>query len=257
MSFANNVVHAGGIKRIDDAKVKGKAPTGTNSSHSAFGITVGTAAEMINPALGFSSLAAGGFNVLYWLSRTDTTAYNHFWTYMPGDENAEIIVRENGEILTTFLEKYFADRPIEGYSISGRLKGDFLFGVQFTGDDCVGSIHCKIGMYTAKDYSQRQGLPSGIYYQKAPDFVGGENVWVASGYIGSPVYLFTKDFKIFKHIDVLDIYQKASLIMKGDTYFYLAPNEYTYTDVNGDIVRGGMPLVVHKGKVHTFAVYEE
>ena len=73
----------------------------------------------------------------------------------------------------------------------------------------------------------------------------------APGIDGDKSSLATGILKLPTHVDSLSFVHDLSARLQSNTYFYLAPRKYAYTD-QSRIVIGQIPLVIHKGRIWYF-----
>lgn len=272
LSFANNVMHAAGITRIEDAKSSLHKPNVPQGGVSAVGMTADAAIEAMADPVSLGLNSAGLMNAMFWLTRPRAPERDSvMFTWAPSSEvqnpynYKKFLVQKAADSLNKyFSQKKYKDLTASPYEFSKPVASISLLianGVSFVGPNCSEpkefDLECFIGIGTTKEnlgeYDHRYFR--GVIKAQAPDFVSEPSDWFIKTSLRK--HLFTMTGKLRAEIDTLSAYQAVSADMPKEVYFYLAPNTYTYLHPEKGVAVGKAPILLNQGNTHFFVAYKE
>jgi len=248
-SFALSVARAAGMRELrdveapdDPAALRGRPLIGPGGALGIANIAFG------NPVVGLLGLTGGG--------RSDGSQYTHIVAFAPESyastaaQARERFFDVTESAFVAALESAPLKRSPEIVTIpvtSGPSKVDAVMG-QWKHGRCLEN---SLGSCLLYIIERPQFAPS---LEQAPSFVQNGRVWrfdrgygsnsiVAQGFGGSAESLFT---------DLFSIYLEMSKRLPPWAFVYVAPNDISYRDADGELAYFPVPAVLNQGRAHFF-----
>lgn len=264
LSFANNVVHAIGMKGIKDlkvssediAKIRGGKGGVSQLAHLGGGIALA-----LDDGFGMGNTGAIGLEFLYQLSR-DNTVREKYPAYIvfqkAGDERS--YADEAYKYLSENIRSYLSE-PLDVSSFAEDELSVNWSVVRFSGGSCNQSADAfkfNCGIRVAERYGKAKLKSDSILEGRLkdvdlPDFVGGKGNIERGGF---SQILHEKDnpSNVYVKFNSLELYTNMTKSLGEAFFLYLAPNTYFQPNAEGELVLGKAPIVINNGVIHPFVI---
>jgi len=273
LSFANNVMHASGLRGVRDSKLKGGKGKVRTGGISVTELALGSTVDILSNPLKLGNSTMLGLNALFWLnSKESTESMNLIMAWAPQANNNELdALRGLESKVVNQIDEYFKINPVNFNRIPFPVDDTGVKDINFSGYSLIGDnckplkdadslidLKCAFGLIVSSksEYKNSAKRFFGTVKAKAPDFVEHkEAVFIRAVLFGRTMNFFFNPIE--NSIASLNVWQYVSENLPDYAYIYLAPRKYTYLDPSIGVVLGKAPLVISKGKINMFITYDD